>query len=320
MQKKFNTQGDKLNDEARGDLLKQIDSKKKILQRNYEDANTDIQAQQNEIANRIGQKLVEVLDKFAKDNNFTLILDVSGQSSPVLWAASSVDITKPVVEAYNAQSGVAAPVKPPCFSGLQARLLRQLLLPRSRGQDCNLGPPLMGGLFYCSRAAEIQSGWCQRVAFWDKSSKRVENLCRNEENSIVNIRLQARRRWARTRKIDLSILISATYEKFKNVLDDGSRRKTKNASGRFAHIHICKYIIAVPSCREIGRGLVLWGARRGSAPTSGISFHRWKRARRQGKLPAECPLCRFASCGACLLFASPAAYVCARCHRRNTWR
>ena len=64
------------------------------LQRNYEDANTDIQAQQNEIANRIGQKLVEVLDKYAKDNGFTVILDVSGQQSPVLWAASSVDITQ----------------------------------------------------------------------------------------------------------------------------------------------------------------------------------------------------------------------------------
>jgi outer membrane protein len=112
LQKKFNTQGDKLNDEARGDLLKQIDARKKTLQRNYEDANTDIQAQQNEIANRIGQKLVEVLDKFAKDNSFTLILDVSGQASPVLWAASSVDITKPVVDAYNTQSGVAAPARP----------------------------------------------------------------------------------------------------------------------------------------------------------------------------------------------------------------
>jgi len=112
LQKKFNTQGDKLNDDARGDLLKQIDAKKKTLQRNYEDANTDIQAQQNEIANRIGQKLVEVLDKYAKDNAYTLILDVSGQSSPVLWAASSVDITKSIVDAYNAQSGVPAPAKP----------------------------------------------------------------------------------------------------------------------------------------------------------------------------------------------------------------
>jgi outer membrane protein len=112
LQKKFNTQADKLSDEARADLLKQIDSKKKILQRSYEDSNADFQAQQDEIANRIVQKLVEVLDKYAKDNSFTVILDVSGQSSPVLWAASSVNITQPLVEAYNAQSGVAAPVKP----------------------------------------------------------------------------------------------------------------------------------------------------------------------------------------------------------------
>jgi len=112
LQKKFNAQGDKLNEDARGELLKQIDAKKKVLQRNYEDANTDIQAQQNEIANRIGQKLVGVLDKYAKANNFTLVLDISGQSSPVLWADTSIDITKPVVEAYNTQSGVAAPAKP----------------------------------------------------------------------------------------------------------------------------------------------------------------------------------------------------------------
>ncbi|PSH03404.1 MAG: molecular chaperone Skp [Acidobacteria bacterium] len=112
LQKKLSTQGDKLNDDARNDLLKQIDAKKKTLQRNYEDANTDIQAQQNEIANRIGQKMVEVLDKYAKDNSYTLVLDVSGQASPVLWAASSVDITKPIVDAYNAKSGIAAPVRP----------------------------------------------------------------------------------------------------------------------------------------------------------------------------------------------------------------
>ena len=112
LQKKFNAQGDKLSDEARADLLKQIDTKKKTLQRNYEDANADVQSQQNEIANRIGQKMVEVLDKYAKDNSFTLILDISAQQSPVLWAASSVDVTKAVVDAYNAQSGVAAPAKP----------------------------------------------------------------------------------------------------------------------------------------------------------------------------------------------------------------
>jgi outer membrane protein len=109
LQKKFSTQGDKLSDEARGDLLKQIDDKKKQLQRSYEDANSDLQSQQNEIANRIGQKMISVLDKYAKEHGYTVVLDVSGQQSPVLWAASSTDLTKALVDAYNASSGVPAP-------------------------------------------------------------------------------------------------------------------------------------------------------------------------------------------------------------------
>jgi len=109
LQQKFSTQGDKLSDEARGKLLKDIDNKKKQMQRDYEDANTEIQQQQNEIANRIGQKMMQILDKYAKDNGYSVILDVSGQQSPVLWATSSIDITKALVDAFNASSGIAAP-------------------------------------------------------------------------------------------------------------------------------------------------------------------------------------------------------------------
>lgn len=111
LKKQLNTQGDKLNDEARNTLVKQVDQKQKQLQRDYEDANNDLQGQQNEIASRIGQKMMEVVDKYAKDNGFTVIMDVSGQASPVLWAAESSDITKAIIDAYNAQSGVAAPPK-----------------------------------------------------------------------------------------------------------------------------------------------------------------------------------------------------------------
>jgi outer membrane protein len=56
--------------------------------------------------------LVALLDKYAKANNFTVVLDFSGQSSPVVWADTSIDITKPVLDAYNTQSGIAAPAKP----------------------------------------------------------------------------------------------------------------------------------------------------------------------------------------------------------------
>ncbi len=112
MQTQLKTQGEKLNDDARNNLNNQIAAKQKTLQRNFEDAQADFQGQQNDIVNRIGQKLMESLDKYAKANGFTVVLDVSSQQSPVLWANPSTDITPAVVDQYNASSGVAAPSTP----------------------------------------------------------------------------------------------------------------------------------------------------------------------------------------------------------------
>ena len=109
MKKQLNTQGDKLNEEARNKLVKDIDTKQKSLQRNLEDAQQDFQSQQSDIVNRIGQKLMEVVDKYAKANSYSAILDVSNPQSPVLWAASNSDVTKEIADAYNAQSNVPAP-------------------------------------------------------------------------------------------------------------------------------------------------------------------------------------------------------------------
>ena len=112
LKKQLDTQGDKLNEEARGNLQRSIDAKQKTLQRSAEDYQSDLQQQQNEIASKILDKLYPVLDKFAKENQFALIIDVSQQwpQGSVLWADQSrVDITKAVVDLYNVQSGVAAP-------------------------------------------------------------------------------------------------------------------------------------------------------------------------------------------------------------------
>ncbi|MGZ4836178.1 MAG: OmpH family outer membrane protein [Terriglobales bacterium] len=109
LKKQLQAQGEKLNEQSRSDMVKNIETKQKSLQRQVEDAQAEFQGQQNEIANRIGGKLLDVLDKYAKSNSYSVILDVSGQQSPVLWAAQSTDVTQEIVNAYNSQSGVAAP-------------------------------------------------------------------------------------------------------------------------------------------------------------------------------------------------------------------
>ncbi|HVH85361.1 MAG TPA: OmpH family outer membrane protein [Terriglobales bacterium] len=109
LKKQLAAQTDKLNDDERNKRVQTIESKQKTLQRNLEDAQNDYQSQSNEIAQRIGSKLMQSLDSYAKQNGFAVVIDVSSQQSPVLWAAQSVDITKPVIDAYNVASGVAAP-------------------------------------------------------------------------------------------------------------------------------------------------------------------------------------------------------------------
>ena len=114
LKKQMSTQGDKMNEEARASLMKSIESKQKVLQRTGEDAQNDFQQQQNEIAQRILQKMAPVIDKYAKANGYGLLFDSSNPwpQGPLLWATAGVDLTKTIVDAYNAQSNVAAPVRP----------------------------------------------------------------------------------------------------------------------------------------------------------------------------------------------------------------
>jgi len=111
LKKQMTTQQDKLNEDALNTLKKQIESKQKVFDRSVQDAQEEAGNQQNDIAQRILQKMAPMIVKYAQDNGFGMIVDTTKPwpQSPVLWYGEAVDITKPVVEAYNAQSNVPAP-------------------------------------------------------------------------------------------------------------------------------------------------------------------------------------------------------------------
>lgn len=98
-----------LSDDDRQSRVRTIDAKQKQLQRDGEDAQASYQNDLQEAYGRIAGKVNAVMQKYVSDNGFTLLLDVSGQQSNVLWAAEKTDVTRAVIEAYNAQAGVAAP-------------------------------------------------------------------------------------------------------------------------------------------------------------------------------------------------------------------
>jgi Skp family chaperone for outer membrane proteins len=111
LKKQMTTQGEKLNEDARANLQKQIEGKQKTFDRAMQDAQDDFQGQSRDVFERILAKMAPKIVKYASENGYGLILDKSNQwpQSPILLSGDAVDITKQVVDIYNAESGVPAP-------------------------------------------------------------------------------------------------------------------------------------------------------------------------------------------------------------------
>jgi outer membrane protein len=100
-------------DDEKASRARTIDTKQKQLQRDAEDAQNAYGADVQEAIGKVAQKLGPVVIKYVQENGFTMLLDNTGQPQQgglnVLWAPGT-DISQAVVEAYNASSGVSAPV------------------------------------------------------------------------------------------------------------------------------------------------------------------------------------------------------------------
>ena len=89
-------------------LMADIDQRTKSFNRQVEDAQSELDQEQGRVLNELGGRMLAVLDKYAKDNGFAVILDVSSQQTPVLYAANSIDVTRDVVELYNKNAPAGA--------------------------------------------------------------------------------------------------------------------------------------------------------------------------------------------------------------------
>lgn len=90
-----------------------IDNKKKQLDRDSQDASNDFQQEMQDVYNNLASKVYDVLQSYAELHGYTLVLDVSQQQNPVLFANNSSNITKEVIDAYNVKSGIPAPPAQP---------------------------------------------------------------------------------------------------------------------------------------------------------------------------------------------------------------
>jgi outer membrane protein len=108
-----------MSDDAKNKIARDIDSGQKALQRDTEDFESDVQQEEGKIMQDLGQKMMDVIIKYATQNGFAMVVDVSNPQTPVLWADPGVDITNEIVKLYDqahpsgATSMTAKPGAPP---------------------------------------------------------------------------------------------------------------------------------------------------------------------------------------------------------------
>jgi outer membrane protein len=113
LQNQLRASSNTASEDVKNKLMRDIDAKQKSLQRDAEDFQAEVDAEQQKVLGELGGKIMAVIDKYATDNGFAIIIDVSSQQSPVLYAATSIDITREVVGLYDKNAPGAAPAAAP---------------------------------------------------------------------------------------------------------------------------------------------------------------------------------------------------------------
>lgn len=101
LQRQLVEQSAKLNPLAQRVLSNNIETKNTQLKRGQEDAQKEFNNLQQEIVNRIVNKLIPVLQKYASEQNISMILDSSKQNGQFFYIDPEADITQKIIRSFN---------------------------------------------------------------------------------------------------------------------------------------------------------------------------------------------------------------------------
>ena len=103
-----------MSEEAKERLQKEIDAGTKEVNRRGQDMNDDLEQEQSRIMQDLGAKMMKIVEEYATQNAYAVVLDVSNPQTDVLWAAASTNITPDIVRLYDqAHPNADAPKTPP---------------------------------------------------------------------------------------------------------------------------------------------------------------------------------------------------------------
>ena len=84
----------------RGEMEQALKEGQKKLDRDRQDYQEELQREQQSFMQQISPKLVAVINKYANDHHYDLVLDTSTSGGPVIYSAPDTDITGGVIAAY----------------------------------------------------------------------------------------------------------------------------------------------------------------------------------------------------------------------------
>lgn len=89
------------SDDEKTRLQRQVDTLTRQGQRKQDEYQEDVNAAQADVIDRIGRKMIDVLERYGRENGYVAILDSSAQQSPILYFSNTIDITQDIVRLYD---------------------------------------------------------------------------------------------------------------------------------------------------------------------------------------------------------------------------
>lgn len=112
IQQRLQAGANTLSDEEKVRLQRQGSELQRRGQREEQDLQDDRNDASQDAINHIGQRMMPILNKYAKQNGYAVVIDDSAQNTPVVYVADQVDITQQLVKLYDDAYPVKAATPP----------------------------------------------------------------------------------------------------------------------------------------------------------------------------------------------------------------
>ncbi|MGO9892912.1 MAG: OmpH family outer membrane protein [Bryobacteraceae bacterium] len=99
-----------MSDEAKARMERDIATNDRSLKNDADDLNTEVDQDQQKLMQDIWGKMNPIINQYATQNGYAVVLDVSNQQGGVIFGAADVNITPDIIKLYDqAHPGTAAP-------------------------------------------------------------------------------------------------------------------------------------------------------------------------------------------------------------------